>query len=102
MMEQQTTARSRDLQQYFDLLENVDSLEKFREFVSSSTSEGASSTTRTQSESLHGLAVFLEQHCSEEERDGFFTNTLKFIVFCASSSKEEASITPIRAQESQS
>ena len=90
------------MQEFCRLFLTVDSLQKFRELVASNTREG--STFRAKFERLSGLAVFLERYCSDEERNKFFSSTLKFIASYASSLRErlpEMGIPCLRAQESE-
>lgn len=98
----QDSASWEEMQEFSNLFTSVDSLQAFRELIASYTRE--ESAFRARFEGLSGLAVFLERYCSDEERNTFFSSTLKFIVSSAISVKEllpDTGIPCLRAQESE-
>ena len=71
-----------EYKQLFVLLSRLQTLETFRELISAHT-RGDSSPLGEKLGHLSGLVVFLENFCSEEERETFFGKTLPFIAKAA-------------------
>lgn len=88
----------------FTLLSNLGSLRELNELIASHTREDSSAFLCSRLESFAGLAVFLENHCSEEEQAAFFERTFPFIINAAACLKErvpESGVPFLRKQESE-
>ena len=72
---------------YFKLISSIQSAEEFRRYIEENTREETSSDLASTSQRLSclkGLAIFLTDIASEEEKEIFFNKTLPFICRSAS------------------